>query len=45
MYRDNAVKEPDDESPIDGRVMFEEATVKELAGHILKDSSYELYRR
>lgn len=42
---EKAVKGSDDESQTDGRVMFQEATVKELAGHIHNDSSDELYRR
>ena len=42
---EKAVKGSDSESPDDARVMFQEATVKELAGHIPNDSSDELYRR
>ena len=42
---EKAVKGSDSESPDDGRVMFQEATVKELAGHIPNDSSDELCRR
>lgn len=42
---EKAVKGSDSESQDDGRVMFQEATVKELAGHIPNDSSDELYRR
>lgn len=42
---EKAVKGSDDESQPDGRVIFQEATVKGLAGHIPNDSSDELYRR
>ena len=42
---EKAVKGSDDESPTDVQVMFQEARVKELAGHIPNDSSDELYRR
>ena len=42
---EKAVKGSDYESQGDGRVMFQEATVKELGGHIRNDSSDELYRR
>lgn len=42
---EKAVKGSDDESPTDVQVMFQEAAVKELAGHIPKDSGDELYRR
>ncbi|CAF9917932.1 hypothetical protein IMSHALPRED_003786 [Imshaugia aleurites] len=42
---EKAVKGAEDESQIDGRVMFQEATVIELARHIPNDSSDELNRR
>ena len=42
---EKAVKGSDSESPDDTRVMFQEATVTDLAGHIANDSSDELYRR
>ena len=41
---EKAVKGSDSESQDDGRVMFQEATAKELAGHIPNDSSDEPYR-
>lgn len=41
---EKAVKGSDDESPTDGRVTFQEATVTELSGNIPNDSSDELYR-
>lgn len=40
---EKAVKGSDSELPDDGRVMFQGAMVKELAGHIPKNSSDELY--
>lgn len=42
---EKAVNGSDIETLIDRRVMFQEATVKELAGHIPNDNSDELYRR
>ena len=42
---EKAVKGSDDESMTDGRVTFQDDTVKELARHIPNDSSEELYRR
>ena len=42
---EKAVKGSDNESPDDGPVMFQEATVEELSGHIPNDSSDELYWR
>ena len=42
---EEAVKGSDSGSPDDGRVMSQEATVKELVGHMPNDSSDEMYRR
>ena len=42
---EKAVKGSDSEFQDDERAMFQEATVKGLAGHIPNDSSDELYRR
>lgn len=42
---EKAVKGSDNGSPDDGRVMSQEATVKELASQIPNDSSDELHRR
>ena len=41
---EKAVKGSDDESPTDVQANSQEATVKELAGHIPNDSSDEVYR-
>ena len=42
---EKAVKGSDSEVPDDRRVLFQEDTINELAGHIPNDSSEELYRR
>ena len=42
---EKAVKGSDSEIPDDRRVLFQEDTINELAGHIPNDSSEELYRR